>query len=73
MTGDTPDVSEWVEFEFYDLVWYWYQIEGRPKLCICNGVSHRAVSRIFYWNMIAKGDILSRTTVQNLIEDEVEN
>ena len=23
ITGDTPDISEWLEFEFYDLCWYW--------------------------------------------------
>ena len=22
-TGDTTDISEWLEFEFYDLYWYW--------------------------------------------------
>jgi hypothetical protein len=23
ITGDTPDISEWLDFDFYDLVWYW--------------------------------------------------
>jgi hypothetical protein len=23
VTGETPDVSEWLDFEFYDLVWWW--------------------------------------------------
>ena len=26
VTGDTPDISEWVDFEFYDLVYYWGKI-----------------------------------------------
>ena len=23
LTGDTIDISEWLEFDFYDLVWFW--------------------------------------------------
>jgi len=23
VTGNTPDISEWLNFEFYDLVWWW--------------------------------------------------
>ena len=23
LTDDTIDISEWMEFEFYDLVWFW--------------------------------------------------
>ena len=23
ITGDTVDISEWTDFEFYDLCWYW--------------------------------------------------
>jgi hypothetical protein len=23
VTGNTPDISEWLDFEFYDLVWWW--------------------------------------------------
>jgi hypothetical protein len=22
VTGNTPDISEWLDFEFYDLVWW---------------------------------------------------
>ena len=24
VTGNTPDISEWLDFEFYDLVWWIY-------------------------------------------------
>jgi hypothetical protein len=23
VTGDMPDISEYVDFDFYDWVWYW--------------------------------------------------
>jgi hypothetical protein len=22
VTGETPDISEWVDFDFYDWIWY---------------------------------------------------
>ena len=25
VTGETPDISEWIDFEFYDRVWYYDQ------------------------------------------------
>ncbi len=35
--GDTPDITEWVDFEFYDWVWYWDQPgnEDNPKIGQC--------------------------------------
>ena len=24
LTGDTSEISDWTDFEFYDMVWYWY-------------------------------------------------
>jgi hypothetical protein len=23
VTGNTPNISKWLDFEFYDLVWWW--------------------------------------------------
>jgi hypothetical protein len=23
VTGETPNISEWLDFEFYDLIWWW--------------------------------------------------
>jgi hypothetical protein len=23
ITGNTPDISEWLDFDFYDMVWYY--------------------------------------------------
>ena len=40
VTGDTPDISEWLDFDFYDLVWYWdsphlSMTDENPKLGRC--------------------------------------
>jgi len=24
ITGNTPDISEWLDFDFYDWCWYWH-------------------------------------------------
>ena len=31
LTGDTIDISEWIEFEFYDLVIYWDDRDNESK------------------------------------------
>jgi len=43
ITGDTPDISEWVDFSFYDWVWYWHSpnSEDNPRLGRWIGVSHQ--------------------------------
>jgi hypothetical protein len=33
VTGNTPDISEWLDFEFYDLVWWL----GSTEQTECNG------------------------------------
>jgi hypothetical protein len=50
ITGQTPDISEWLDFEFYDLVW-WLDRPMKPnftdntrRLACWLGVSHRVGS-----------------------------
>jgi hypothetical protein len=47
VTGNTPDISEWLDFEFYNLVW-WIDRPNKPdvmdemrRLARWLGVSHR--------------------------------
>ena len=45
LTGDTPDISEWMDFGFYDIVWYHDQpkpdlTDESRKLGRWLGVSH---------------------------------
>ena len=51
LTGDTIDISEWLEFEFYDLVWFWNKQsdDTSPRLVLCIGVSHSVDSALCYW------------------------
>ena len=63
VTGDTLVISEWVEFRFHDFLWYWEKINGEYKLSRWISVSHLLGSRLCYWILKEKGDILSITTV----------
>jgi hypothetical protein len=31
VTGQTPNISKWSDFEFYDLVWWWHA-PGKPNM-----------------------------------------
>ena len=72
ITGDSVDISEYTDFEFYDLVWYWDSPEAVDNPCIGRwlGVSHRIGSALCYWVLTSKGTVLSRTTVQHVTTDE---
>jgi hypothetical protein len=68
ITGDSVDISEWLDFEFYDLVWYWHgpDMEENPQLGRWLGVSHRIGSAMCYWVINSNAQVLSRTTVQHV-------
>ena len=72
LTGDTVDISEWIDFEFYDLVWYWDDREDESKASVGRwlGVSHHIGSALCYYVLTDKGEVISRTTVQHIPRDE---
>ena len=74
ITGETPDISEWLEFGFYDTVRYWdvgANNKGTPKLGKWLGVAHRVGSALCYYVIGKGGKILARTTVQRVVADEI--
>ena len=75
LTGDTVDISEWIEFEFYDLIRYWDTRDKDNKSSIGRwlGISHHIGSALCYWVLTNTGKVLSRTTVQHLTKDETAN
>lgn len=56
-TGEIPDICEWLDFEFYDLCWYWDSLESKRKICHWLGVSHRVGSAMCY--CILSGNVLA--------------
>ena len=64
LTGETPDISEYLDFSFYDLCWYNANAGlGETKLGCWLGVSHHVGSLMSYWILMLKGHVISRTTV----------
>ena len=72
ITGDTTDISEWLDFEFYDLVWFWddRECENKPSVGRWLGVSHHIGSALCYYILTDKGEVISRTTVQHIPRDD---
>jgi Reverse transcriptase (RNA-dependent DNA polymerase) len=76
VTGQTPDISEWLDFEFYDLVW-WLDRPVKPnftdytrRLARWLGVSHRVGSDLSYWLITEGGKIISKTSVEHVTRDD---
>ena len=72
--GHTPDISEYIEFDFYDWVWYWdrdaeYPNE-RKRLGRWLGVAHRVGQGMCYYILTESAKVIVRSTVSGLEEDE---
>ena len=72
LTGGTIDIYEWLEFEFYELLWFWNNQSDDTKTILGQwlGVLHRVGSDVCYWTLSEKGKVLSQTKVQNLTSEE---
>ena len=69
VTGQTAEISEWLDFGFYDL-FYWYDRPNKPdvsdnvrRLARWLGISHRVGSDICYWIITESGKVISKTSV----------
>jgi len=73
ITGETPDISEYLDFGFYDRVWFKDDAGiGETKLGRFLGVSHQVGSLMSYWVLLRNGSVESRTTVQRITPLEAE-
>ena len=67
LTGETPDISQYLEFWLYYRVWFKEDAGlDETKLAILLGVSHQVRSLISYWVLPASGIPMSCTTVQRV-------
>ena len=73
LTGETPDISEYLDFGFYDWVWYKENAGiGESKLGKFIGISSNVGSLMSYWVLPSSGKPESRTTVQRVTELELQ-
>lgn len=69
ITGETVNISEYLDFGFYDWVWYRENAGlGETKLGRWLGVSHRIGTLMSLWVLTLSGKVLSRTTVQRMTQ-----
>ena len=79
ITGKTIDISEYTDFTFYDLVWYYTGVrkldttEDPRALGRWLGVSHRVGSDMSYWILTKSGKVISNPTVQHVTSTEKES
>ena len=69
-TGETPDISEYLDFGFYD--WVPYRTNaGLGELSIGKwiGVSHKVGQIISYWILTVSGRPISCVNAQRLTEE----
>lgn len=69
--ANTPDISEYLDFDFYD--WALYRTNaglGEVKLGRWIGVSHRVGQLMSYWVFPESGIPISVTTIQRLTNNE---
>ena len=71
ITGETPDISEYLDFEFYDWVTFRSNAGlGEVQIGRWLGVSHRVGRLMSYWILPESCIPISASTVQRLTNDE---
>lgn len=71
ITGETPDISEYLDFEFYDWVTFRSNAGlGEVQLGRWLGVSHRVGRSMSYWILPESAIPVSASTVKRLTNDE---
>ena len=74
VAGDTSDIMEWLEYNFYQAVWFYSpaafpvekQLFGRWL-----GVLHRVGQALCYWVLPVSGVPIARSTVQPITKDDL--
>jgi hypothetical protein len=65
VTSKTPNISKYLDFGFYDWVWY-KENAGLGKNCIGQwlGIAHCVGNPMSYWILTETGHVIARTMVQ---------
>ena len=73
LTGDSIDISDWIDLEFYDIVWYWdrQNADQKPKIGRWLDVSHNVRSVLCYFILTEKGNVILHTSIQHFTTDNV--
>ena len=73
VTGETLEVSEYIDFGFYDLCWYKENAGmGETKMGRWLGISHKTRSLMSFWILTPSCRVVSRTSVQQITNLELQ-
>ncbi len=76
LTGNTPDISEYLEFSWYQPVWF-YEPDVYPQqnkqIARWLGIAHRVGQAMCYWILPISGVPIARTTIQEISKIELES
>jgi hypothetical protein len=73
VTGDTPDISEYIDFDFYEFVKYRDATADRDdpiKLGQWLGIAHEIRTAMTYWILKGNGQVICCSTVRPLLKEE---
>ena len=73
--GETRDISEYTDFEFFETVWFWDHPNDtkNPVLGKWLGVSHRIGAPLTFYVLKANGRVESRSSVQHVTDLDKED
>ena len=74
LTGNTPDISEYLDYGFYDWLWFYDSKDFPGERRILGrwlGVAHRVGQAMCYWVLMDNGTVVARSTVQPVTDDEL--
>ena len=69
--GNTPDISEYLDFEFYSWVWFWEPGIKNASLGRWLGINHYCKEAMSSFVLKSNGQIVTCTTVQALTKDDL--
>ena len=76
ITEDTIDLSEYLDSNFYDPVWYWDTLggeKGKALPVICIGISQRIGAGMCHWVLKKQGNVISQYMVQHVTKEDILN
>ena len=75
VTGETPDISEFIQFHFYQMIWYYETPDDISqevrRLGRMLGPAHRVGQAMCYYILPVSGEVISRSTVAELTKVEL--
>jgi len=74
VTGNTPDITEYTEFSWYEHVFVYDDLpfpDTKRNIARWLGVAHRVGQALCYWLLNSSGQVVARTTVQKIMDEEL--